>query len=67
MAKEIEAFRGDELRVKCPDCGTTWSTLRLPSECDTCGAVVTIHIIKRTRVTQQKTPGRLRFERDEYK
>lgn len=42
MTRELEAHKGDELRIICPRCKTMWSTLRVPSECDTCGALVTI-------------------------
>lgn len=42
MAKELKARRGDELRIICPLCETTWSTNVVPDECPTCAATVTI-------------------------
>ncbi len=48
-AKELEAGRGDEFRLMCPDCKTTWTALQVPSECDTCGALVTFRVIRRLK------------------
>jgi len=45
MARELEAGRGDELRIICPKCETTWTTLSVPSECPNCGALVTLRVI----------------------
>jgi ribosomal protein S27E len=47
MAKEIVADAGDDFRMVCPDCKSTWTTYKLPSECPGCGAVVTVRVISR--------------------
>jgi hypothetical protein len=46
MARIIAVDGGDELRLICPNCETTWNTLCVPSECPECGALVTIRILK---------------------
>src|SRR5260221_14020881 len=42
---ELEAGRGDEFRLMCPDCKSTWTTLRVPAGCPTCDALVTFRVI----------------------
>jgi len=46
VSKRLEAGRGDELRIICPLCKTTWSTTALPCECPECGASVTVRATK---------------------
>jgi hypothetical protein len=46
MARSICVDNGDELRLICPECHTTWSTTRVPSECPTCTATVTIRVVR---------------------
>jgi rubrerythrin len=40
-AKDLEAQSGDEFRICCPFCETTWTTHSVPQECPECGALVT--------------------------
>lgn len=48
MAKEYKLRAGDrELRLICPECESTWSTLECPSECQNCGALVTVRTLKK--------------------
>lgn len=44
---EVSIQPGDEVRMICPDCLTTWTTLLLPSECPNCGSIVTTVVVKR--------------------
>ena len=37
-----DAPEGDEFRIPCPNCGTVWSTTRLPAECPTCAVIVRV-------------------------
>jgi rubrerythrin len=37
----------DEFRIMCPECETEWSTMGVPSECPTCGALVTFRIVRK--------------------
>jgi len=53
--KTLEALGGDELRIMCPDCQTTWTTLSLPSECPTCGAEVMLRIVRRSHQNREQT------------
>ncbi len=49
MTKELEAGKGDEFRMHCPECRTTWTTLRAPSECPECGALVTFRTVRKPK------------------
>ncbi len=33
---------GDEIRLLCPLCGTSWNTTEVPAECPTCAAQISI-------------------------
>lgn len=46
MRKEFEAGRGDEFRLMCPHCQSTWTTLHVPADCPTCEAIVTFRIAR---------------------
>jgi hypothetical protein len=54
MANEYQAPRGDEFRIVCPCCKTVWTTMRLPSECPECAALVTVRAI--SKPTPPTTP-----------
>lgn len=47
MAKEFVAARGDEFRIVCPECNSTWNTVALPSDCPTCAAIVSVRIVRK--------------------
>lgn len=53
-AKEMRAIRGDQFRLMCPRCETMWSTLEVPSECETCGARVTFRALSYPSITEDK-------------
>jgi ribosomal protein S27E len=57
MAREFEALRGDEFRIMCPNCQTMWSTLSVPSECDTCGTIVTFRALNKPTKREDEQNG----------
>jgi len=58
MTKEHRAGRGDEFRIMCPDCKTTWSTLEVPAECPDCAATVTFRVTKRVKSSDGQSGDR---------
>ena len=58
MARLICVDKGDELRLICPECHTTWSTTQVPAECPTCSAMVTIRVIRSAPKNDNKIEGK---------